>query len=176
MNRRRLLLVGALLVVVGAGLLVFVLADRTKGPSRPAAVPPQGFGQVSARITDPSGHERKACLLAARTTEQQERGLMRVRDETLAGHDGMVFLFEHAERTGFWMRNTPMPLSIAYFDDGGRLVSTTDMAPCTDSPSCPSYAPAGSYTMAIEVPQGRLARLGIARGSRLAVGGACRSG
>ena len=91
---------------------------------------------------------------------------MEVRDRTLDHHDGMVFLFTQPQRTGFWMRNTPMPLSIAYFDRTGRFVSMADMTPCTDSPGCPTYFAARPYSSAIEVPQGQLARLGIAAGSR----------
>lgn len=187
MTSRRLLMVGGVLVLGGAALLVFGLVDRTEDPSRqtspvrtPAAstrsavsASPRGFGEVAVRITDRSGRAHKRCLLAARTEAQQARGLMEVRDASLDGHDGMVFLFAQAERTGFWMRNTPMPLSIAYFDRSGRVVSMTDMTPCADSPNCRSYAPAGPYTSAIEVPRGRLADLGIGRGARLAVGGSC---
>ena len=45
------------------------------------------------------------------------------------------------------------------------------MAPCPDSePDCPSYPPAGAYRFAIEVPQGRLADLGISADSRVTLG------
>ena len=180
MTRRRLQVAGGLLVLGGAVLLLFVLVDRTQEPtSKPSSRPTvttarlSGFGEVSVRITDPSGVTKKRCLLAARSEQQQTRGLMRVLDKTLEGHDGMAFLFKTPQRTGFWMRNTPMPLSIAYFDQTGQVVSMTDMRPCGDTPSCPSYPPAGAYSTAIEVPQGRLASVGIERESRVAVGGTC---
>jgi uncharacterized membrane protein (UPF0127 family) len=171
MTGRRLLMVGGFLVLGGAALIVFVLVDRTEEPTRPATVSLRDFGQVTVRITDATGKTKKGCMLAARTARQRERGLMEVTDRTLGGHDGMVFLFEEPEQTGFWMRNTPMPLSIAYFDRGGRFVSQTDMTPCADSPTCPSYPPAGQYWSAIEEPRGGLARLGIGPGSRVEVAG-----
>jgi uncharacterized membrane protein (UPF0127 family) len=56
-------------------------------------------------------------------------------------------------------------LSIAYVSQTGQLVSTADMVPCADSPDCQDYPAAGPYRLAIEVPQGKLASLGIASGN-----------
>lgn len=173
MTPRRLLVVGAILILGGAALVIFDLVDEPREPGRAAAVQLRGFGEVAVRITDHAGGVKKRCLLAARTELQQARGLMQVRDRTLEGHDGMVFLFKELQQTGFWMRNTPMPLSLAYFDRAGRVVSVTDMTPCADSPRCPEYRPGGPYASALEVPRGRLGRLGVGKGSRLEVGGSC---
>jgi uncharacterized membrane protein (UPF0127 family) len=87
----------------------------------------------------------------------------------LGGADGMVFVYEGPASGQFWMRGTPMPLSIAFFAADGSFVSATDMEPCLTGPAaaCPRYSAAGPYVAAIEVPQGRLAELGIGAGSRL---------
>ena len=174
------LVIGGLCVVAGAVILLLVVIDRAREPKHPlvqnrvaARVSPKGFGEIAVWVTDASGRLRKRCLLEARTERQRERGLMEVTDRTLGGHDGMVFLFDQDERGGFWMRNTPMPLSIAYFNRAGRIVSSTDMSPCRDSSNCPAYPPAGPYRSTIEVPHGRLAELGIGPGSRIRVGGRC---
>ena len=53
----------------------------------------------------------------------------------------MVFTFPEERTNGFWMRNTPTPLSIAYLDDAGEVVEALDMEPCDDSDDCPSYPP-----------------------------------
>lgn len=121
----------------------------------------RGFGEVRATITAGDGATCEVCLLAATTPDQHQRGLMEVTDPDLGGYDGM--LFEFGEDTGgaFWMRNTPMPLSIAYFDTAGRLVSTSDMTPCDDRPDCPSYPASSSYAFALEVPKGRLDALAV---------------
>ena len=66
-----------------------------------------------------------------------------------------------------------MPLSIAFFDADGGLVSSTDMAPCGDSATCRTYAADGPYRYALEVPKGRLAALGVTDGAALEVGGRC---
>jgi len=172
MTARRLLVVGVFLMLGGAALVLLDQADRTPGPSR-ASVSLRALGEVAVRMRDVAGRVRKRCLLAARTESEQARGLMQVRDPSLDGHDGMVFLFKEPQRTGFWMRNTPMPLSLAYFDRRGRVVSITDMTPCADGPSCPQYRPAGPYWSALEVPRGHLGELGIGKGARLEVVGAC---
>lgn len=176
MSRRRLAwqVAGGLLVVAGAVVLVVSLTRGTRDAGRlPGQMSLHGFGEVAVRVTDASDRTKTWCLLAARTEAQRERGLMQVRDKSLRGHDGMHFQFPSDVSGGFWMRNTPMPLSIAYIDRAGAVVSTQDMQPCRDSPRCPIYAPGRPYRSAIEVPQGGLARLGIAEGSRVVAGGRC---
>jgi uncharacterized membrane protein (UPF0127 family) len=107
------------------------------------------------------------CLLLARTEPQRARGLMQVTDPALGGYNGMLFRYDTDVTEAFWMRNTPMALSIAYIGSGGQIVSATDMAPCEDSPECPHYPPAGPFRFTIEVPQGNLPALGIVEGSTI---------
>jgi uncharacterized protein len=91
----------------------------------------------------------------------------------LGGYPGMLFAWDQNTSSSFYMRNTPTPLTIAWFDAEGALVSTADMAPCEDVDGCPLYSATGSYRFAVEVPQGELARLGVGEGTRLRVGGPC---
>jgi uncharacterized protein len=129
-------------------------------------VRPSGFDTVAGRVTAADGSTCEVCLWAAGTIEQQTRGLMGVTD--LGGADGMVFRYSAPVATQFWMRDTPMPLSIAFFADGA-FVSSTDMVPCLTGPAaaCARYAAAAPYTDAVEVPQGGLADLLMVPGSRL---------
>jgi len=107
----------------------------------------------------------------ADTPARQEQGLMYLTDPSLGGRPGMVFAYDRDEGGAFWMRNTRLPLSIAWVRADGTTVSTTDMAPCPDrEPDCPTYPPAGPYRFAIEVPQGRLGDLGVSAGSRVTLG------
>lgn len=122
----------------------------------------RGFGSVAATITAADGTVCEVCLLAAFSSEQRAAGLMYVTDPELGGHDGMVFRFDADVATGFWMRNTRLPLSIAYFDADGVLVSVADMEPCPDDePNCPVYAATAPFRYAVEVPQGNLADIGV---------------
>jgi uncharacterized membrane protein (UPF0127 family) len=121
-----------------------------------------GFGELAAVITAADGTECEVCLLAALDDAQRAQGLMEVTDADLGGYDGMVFVFDADVSSGFWMRNTRLPLSIAYFDADGALVSQADMAPCSDEePTCPSYPAEGPFRYAVEVPQGRLEDIGV---------------
>ena len=89
----------------------------------------------------------------------------------LGAADGMVFVYDAARTNQFWMRDTPMPLDIAWFDDAGGFVSSATMTPCLTGPDadCARYGAAAAYTAAIEVPAGGLAELGIGPGSVLAL-------
>jgi uncharacterized protein len=136
-----------------------------------AVVPPSsgrtalaGFGEVEVRIVEgPDGEPIVICVLVADTPEQRAQGLMGVAD--LGGYDGMLFRFEAESASGFWMKDTILPLSIAYLDADGAVVSTADMEPCPDGTACPSYPAAAPYRMALEVEQGGLAPLGLTQGS-----------
>ncbi len=164
----------------GAGVLVVIglLAFVTVGANRPAdphLLPhpgrPQvaGFGEIAYRIDRAASNDR--CALLADTDAQQQQGLMNRTD--LAGHDGMLFRFHGDTRVGFYMKDTLIPLSIAWFDSKGNFVSETDMEPCLDQVDCPNHYAARPYRYALEVPKGGLSDLGIGPGSHLSVGGAC---
>jgi len=97
----------------------------------------------------------------AATPQQRERGLMgRTR---LPADGGMLFVFGHAARHCFWMRNTPLPLSIAFADDRGRIVTLADMQPHSDALHCPGT----DARYALEVPQGEFRRRDIAAGAQI---------
>lgn len=63
----------------------------------------------------------------ARTPEEQSAGLMHRRH--LDGDAGMLFCYQHPQELSFWMRNTHIPLSIAFIDDEGRVTKIADMEP-----------------------------------------------
>lgn len=131
------------------------------------------FDEVAIAIVDESGTITGWCVLLAETSEQRRRGLMEVVD--LGGYAGMLFVFSSESPSSFYMRNTPMPLSIAWFDDEGSFVSDADMDPCADRLDCPTYPAAAPARFALEVPQGELAPMGVGVGSELRVGGSCAS-
>ncbi|HEX7133378.1 MAG TPA: DUF192 domain-containing protein [Iamia sp.] len=146
-----------------------------EGPFAPGRTAIPGFGEVEVRIVEgPDGEPIVICVLVADTPAQRARGLMEVTD--LGGYDGMLFRFEDDSDGGFWMKDTVLPLSIAYLDADGAVVSTADMDPCPDGDQCPSYPADGPYRMALEVTQGGLDPLGLTAGSpaRLEVTGPCQ--
>jgi uncharacterized membrane protein (UPF0127 family) len=179
-NRLRWLYVAvALLLIAGAAAVLTRSSDSPLPSARQLPAPGAnadrvllpGFGEVAVVVTAPDGRVLGYCLLKADTVSQRARGLMAVTD--LHGYEGMVFSYTADTDGAFYMRNTPMPLSIVWVAAGGTVVSTADMAPCADVDGCRTYSPAGRYRNAIEVPQGRLADLGISAGSKIAIGGSC---
>ena len=130
-------------------------------------VVPAGFSTVAGRVTAADGATCDVCLWAASTAADQARGLMGVTD--LGGADGMVFRYASPVTTQFWMRDTVMPLSIAFYAADGAFVSATDMEPCLTGPAdaCPRYAATGPWMTAIEVPKGALPEILMTEGSHL---------
>lgn len=81
----------------------------------------------------------------------------------LAPDAGMIFLYFEPTTGGFWMKNTFIPLSIAFFDREGRIVDIDEMKPCrTDV--CPSYYSDKPYFGALEVNAGAFRRWGVSVG------------
>ena len=74
----------------------------------------------------------------ADTATERQAGLMG--RESLDPYDGMAFVWDEPVEATFWMKDTRIPLSIAFWDDQGRIISILDMDPCTGDP-CPSYGP-----------------------------------
>lgn len=70
----------------------------------------------------------------AHTDPQRRQGLMH--RTAMAPQQGMLFVFPDAQPYCMWMRNTPLPLSVAFLDDAGRIINIEDMAPQTDTSHC----------------------------------------
>ena len=142
----------------------------TTAPPASGAVSPEGFGTVYVRVTDPDGEVCERCMWMATSGEQRARGLMGVTD--LGGPAGMVFAYTDPAVRRFWMKDTLLPLSIAFADAGGTVVGTADMDPCTADP-CPNFGPDAAFSLAVEVPQGSLGELGLVEGSTVELIGDC---
>jgi uncharacterized membrane protein (UPF0127 family) len=97
----------------------------------------------------------------ASTPRERERGLMARKQ--LAANGGMLFIFEQAAPHCFWMRNTPLPLSIAFIDEQGRVANLADMLPQTDTLHCAQT----NVPYALEVAQGGFAQRGITAGAQV---------
>jgi hypothetical protein len=149
----------------------------TTSVTEAAAPAPAGFRAVTVTVRSADGTESKRCLLMADTQPLQEQGLMGVTDPALGGYDGMIFVFGADTTSAFWMKNTLIPLSIAFADRSGSVVSTADMVPCPEgTASCPLTKAGGPYRYAVEVAVGGLPTLGLVDGASLdpTFGPACR--
>lgn len=180
LSRHRAAVVGAVGVLAALTVIGFLAlggnepADpELEGP--PAAEgrrPLSGFGEVAFTVEGQGGSTSEGCALVADSDAARAQGLMGQRD--LRGYDAMVFRNPAPVTNGFYMRNVPMPLTVAWFDADGAYVGAADMAPCPDVEGCPTYPPPAAYTTAVEVLGGGAGRLGIGPGARLRLGGPCR--
>ena len=123
--------------------------------------PPPGDRTDVVAINTSEGERVEVQAEIADDNAERERGLME-RTE-LAKDAGMLFVFDREQRLSFWMRNTLIPLSIAYIDAEGRIIDIQDMEPLDETPH-PSARPA---RYALEVNQGFFEERGVQVGDQV---------
>jgi uncharacterized membrane protein (UPF0127 family) len=128
----------------------------------PCAIP--DFARGTADLGTPPSIQID--VLIADDGEERAHGLMYRR--SLRDDLGMVFRWDQDQDTGFWMKNTLIPLSIAFYDVNGVILRIMDMDPCDEEP-CPTYNPGVMYRGALEVKQGSFETWGIDEGDRITV-------
>ena len=119
---------------------VFLVLACTRTNSTP--VTPNG----TVQLTIGSAH---LTVEIAHTPEEMQQGLMF--RKSLAKDTGMLFVFPEPGPVSFWMRNTYVPLTVAYLDTQGKILELHDLKPLDETP-VPSQSMVVAY--AIEVPQG----------------------
>ena len=97
----------------------------------------------------------------ASTPETRSTGLMH--RKTLAPNHGMLFVFDQANVQCFWMRNTFIPLSIAFLLDDGTIVNIADMKQQSDDSHCSSKP----VRLALEMEQGWFATRAMTPGKKI---------
>jgi uncharacterized membrane protein (UPF0127 family) len=114
-------------------------------------------------IVTGSGKAVRVVAEVAESDAERERGLMYRKE--LADGNAMVFVFDRDQILSFWMKNTLIPLSIAFIASDGRIIDILDM----ESQSLKSVRSSRSCRYALEVPHGWFSRAGIEVGDRLIV-------
>jgi hypothetical protein len=152
MNR----LPGARALALLALLLVFFASACSGTAAAPEAAAPEAAPPGTIPLT--IGEHRLYVELAA-TRQERRQGLM-FREE-MPPNGGMLFVFPSEQPRSFWMKDTPLPLSIAFLDAERRIINIADMQPF-DTSSHPSAGPA---KYALEVHQGWFAERGIEAGA-----------
>ena len=140
---------------------VATLALAAVFASMPAsAQAPDGKPQSLPITTIRVGPHTVAAEVAS-TPDQRTLGLM-YRFSLPADH-GMLFVFPEPQPLAFWMRNTFIPLSIAYIDAEGRILNVVEMAPRSDA----THPSRGDALYALEMRKGWFADKGIGPGTRV---------
>lgn len=97
----------------------------------------------------------------ATTKAAWEKGLMFRR--SLPADKGMLFIFQEDQSCGFWMKDTYVPLTVAYIDKGRQVFELRDLEPLNETPEVPSQP----YCYALEVNRGWFESHGLGVGSRI---------
>jgi uncharacterized membrane protein (UPF0127 family) len=106
-----------------------------------------------------SFHRIDAEVAADQSSRMQ--GLMNRR--SMAANHGMLFVFAQADRHCMWMRNTFLPLSVAFLDERGRILNIENMAPQTENNHCAS----GPARFALEMNLGWFSSKGLKPGQQI---------
>jgi len=131
-----------------AALLFAALVHAQTGPQKLAAIRLNaGIHNIAAEV--------------ARTPDERSTGLMF--RQALGTNEGMLFVFEHPDQQCFWMKNTLIPLSVAFVADDGAIVNIEHMKPQTLDSHC-STKP---VRYVLEMSDGWFAKRGIKPGAKL---------
>ena len=136
------------------GVVLFLLcqipsrAESGPQPALPTTELRIGSKKITAEIADEE-HERAAGLMFRKS---------------LASDSGMLFVMDRSGPVGFWMKNTEVPLTIAYIDAAGLIKELHDLQPRNETP-VPSRFPNIAY--ALEMPQGWFSKNNIWPGERI---------
>ncbi len=128
-------------------------------PGTPGPAPTADTALPRLVITNTAGTPVALYVELAITPDQQETGLMH--RTAMAEDQGMIFVFPSETTVPFWMKDTLLPLSIAFIDSRLRIIDLQDMQPLDLS----LHEPAGPYVDALEVNQGYFRRHAIAVGN-----------
>ena len=155
------LLFASLLIVAGCG------GQKSESPSgtAPPTTGPQTSRTPTVSITNSEGERVVVRVEIATTTAEKQRGLMG--RTALAEDAGMLFVFDREQQLSFWMKDTLIPLSIAYINESGRIADIQNMQPLDETPH-PSAEPA---KYALEVNQGFFNEHGVEVGNKVSLPG-----
>lgn len=129
------------------GALGLALAGTTAWAQMPRMELTAGMHRIEAEV--------------AADMNSRMQGLMH--RQSMPSNQGMLFVFTQAERHCMWMRNTLLPLSVAFLDEGGRIINIANMQPHSEENHC-AAAPA---RFALEMNQGWFASKGIRPGQKI---------
>lgn len=174
------LTLGVVGVLAGLAGIAYLLGTRAREAPRGAAAPPattaatattaSGRGSAATLGThvyllEPAGKPpARVSLEVAADEAARQKGLSN--RPALPAGSGMAFLFPRDTTVQFWMKDTLVPLQIAFVGGDGRVVGLFEMPPCEQDP-CPTYGPTRPYRYAVELGSGAFTAAGVREGDRV---------
>jgi uncharacterized membrane protein (UPF0127 family) len=132
-------------LAIGASALIVQPASAEPAQKFPATTLTAGMYVIQAEV--------------AATPDQREQGLMFRKQ--MAENDGMIFLFGGPAKVCMWMKNTLIPLSVAFLDQNGKVINIEEMQPQTLTSHCSH----GYVPYALEMNRGWFKQKNIKPGS-----------
>lgn len=160
MQRRLTTVTLTLIILLATSVPAFAQSEGASGLEIPAATGTGASSLPISTVTTSAGERVPVEVEIADTDAERQTGLMG--RNVLPENAGMLFVFEGEQTLSFWMRDTLIPLSIAYIDAEGRIVDIQDMQPLDDVP--PHYVSAEPAQYALEVNQGFFEERGVVVG------------
>lgn len=120
------------------------------------SIPTPALPAITLKVSGQTVHAEVAA-----TDETRQKGLMF--REKMAKNDGMLFVFPDIAYHAMWMRNTPLPLAVAFMDQSGKIVSIHEMQPHTET----SHQAAGPARYALEMNSQWFAKNNIKAGDTI---------
>jgi uncharacterized membrane protein (UPF0127 family) len=99
------------------------------------------------------------------TPTKRNEGMMFLRDKEVKLSEGMIFVFAEPQPLSFWMKNTYIPLDIAFIDKSGKILNVAQMKPLDES-GTPSK---GDALYVLEMKKGAFKKYGVKAGQKLAI-------
>ena len=100
------------------------------------------------------------------TPTKRNEGMMFLKSPDVKIDQGMLFVFAYSQPLSFWMKNTLIPLDIAYIDSKGKILNTEQMKPLDESGNTPSK---GEALYALEMKKGAFKKFGIHAGQKVVI-------
>lgn len=150
--------------IVGMGLM---LGDCSSGSSSSASLPSaqRKFPLKSLPTTTVGVKGKNITAWLVVNNAQREEGLMYVSDSEITESQGMLFVFPNERELSFWMKNTLIPLDIAFARADGTITATHTMPPLV----LDTFSSVEPAMFALELKSGVLAKLGVATGDKLTI-------
>jgi uncharacterized membrane protein (UPF0127 family) len=164
MKTWKIVLIALVLLLVGCGGAPAnsdTQSQNTPQASGPTTAESTSSSALHTLVIDTSGGKKvEVQVEVADDVAEQAKGLMY--REKLGEDRGMLFVYPDEQERSYWMKNTLIPLSIAYIDSEGRIVDILDMKPLDDKP--PHYNSSEPVQYALEVNQGFFEKKGVKEG------------
>jgi uncharacterized membrane protein (UPF0127 family) len=153
LTRKQEQILGSTTLITGLAVLLFALGSTLSCSSG-----------LEERIEVEIGGESFS-VEVARTEEQKRVGLMN--RESIGDREGMIFVYESDQHLSFWMKNTTIPLTLAFLSKDGTILQIEELKPL----SLRSVMSDRAARFALELPAGVLEELGVEAGDRVQLPG-----